>query len=171
MEFFDVVKKRHSVRAYSDKPVEKDKIQKILEAVNQAPSSGNLQAYEIFVIKDEGKKKALAQATFSQNFVAEAPIVLVFCANPERSKNRYGKRGGGLYNIQDATIAASYSQLAATALGLSSVWVGAFDDSEVLKVLGSPKDLLPVAIVPMGYSGEEPEPRSRKSLKDLVHEI
>ena len=171
MEFFDVVKKRRSVRAYSSQAVEKEKLQKILETANQAPSAGNLQTYEIFVIKNQRKKEALAEASLNQRFIAEASIVLVFCANPERSKDKYGKRGGGLYNIQDATIAAAYCQLATTALGLSSVWVGAFDNEEVLKILGSPSGLVPVAIIPIGYPAEEPEARPRKSLNKLVHEI
>lgn len=171
MEFFDAVKKRHSVRTYTSKPVENDKLQKILEAANLAPSAGNLQAYEIFLVKDETKRKALAQASLGQSSVAEAPVVLVFCANPERSKNKYGKRGGGLYNIQDATIAAAYCQLAATTLGLSSVWIGAFDDGEVLKVLGNPSSLVTVAVIPIGYAAEEPEAKPRRKLDDLVHEI
>jgi nitroreductase len=129
-----------------------------------------LQAYEIFLIEDEGKKRDLALAAFAQSFIAEAPLVLVFCANPERAK-KYGKRGRTLYSVQDATIAASYCQLAATALGLASVWVGAFDDADVLKVLGNPEGLVPVAIIPIGSPAEEPEATSRRKLDDIVHKI
>jgi nitroreductase len=99
------------------------------------------------MVQDEKKKRELALASLAQSFVAEAPIVLVFCADPEASGKKYGKRGRSLYSIQDATIAASYAQLAATALGLASCWVGAFDDEEVLKVLGNPEGLFPVAII------------------------
>lgn len=82
MEFFEVLKKRHSIRVYQDKAVEEEKLTKLLEAANSAPSAGNKQAYEIFVVKDKIKKQMLAQAAHDQGFVAEAPIVLVFCSNP-----------------------------------------------------------------------------------------
>lgn len=169
MEFFNVVKKRRSTRAYVNKPIEEDNIKWILEAANSAPSAGNQQSYEIFLVKDEGKKRALVEASFGQDFVAEASVVLVFCANPERS-GKYGSRGRDLYSIQDATIAAAYSQLAATALGLASVWVGSFDEGEVLKVLENPKGLMPIAIIPIGYSAEEPEATPRRKLDDIVHD-
>lgn len=81
------------------------------------------------------------------------------------------REGVGYIIIQDATIAAAYCQLAATALGLSSVWIGAFDDGEVLKVLGNPSGLVTVAVIPMGYAIKEPEAKPRRKLDDLVHEI
>jgi nitroreductase len=129
-----------------------------------------LQAYEIFLVRDERKKEALADAALGQEFVAEAPVVLVFCANPSRSARRYGSRGRDLYSIQDATIACTFAMLAATSLGLGSCWVGAFDDEEVKRILGI-KDLKPIAILPIGYPAQRPFPTSRRSLKDLVHEI
>jgi nitroreductase len=171
MEFFEVLKKRHSIRAYQNKPVEEEKLTKILEAANSSPSAGNLQAREIFLIRDETKKQLLAQAAYGQDFIAEAPVVLVFCSNPSRSSSKYGKRGEYLYSLQDATISASYAQLSATALGLSTVWIGAFDDKEVLKVLGNPEGLLPVTILLIGYPAEKPYATSRRKLEDLVHEV
>ena len=170
MEFFDVVQNRHSIRSYSSKEVEEDKIKKILGAANSAPSAGNLQAYEIFVIRDKEKKNKIAKAAGEQEFVAEAPIVLVFCAHPQLSRRKYGHRGEDLYSLQDATIAVAYSQLAAAALGLGCVWVGAFDENEVLRILEK-KDLRPVAILPIGYPNEEPEIRQRRELKDIVHDV
>mgnify|MGYP000611816527 CR=1 FL=1 len=170
MEFEKVIKDRHSIRAFQPKKVEDEKIKKILELTNLSPSAGNLQAYEIFLVRDEGKKKALADAALGQEFIAEAPIVLVFCANPSRSASRYGSRGRDLYSIQDATIACSFAMLAATSLGLGSCWVGAFDEEEVKRVLGI-KDLKPIAILPIGYPAEKPYVTGRRSLKDLVHEV
>jgi len=117
------------------------------------------------------KRKALARAALNQASVVEAPVVLVFCANPSQSSWRYGSRGEKLYPLQDATIAASYAQLAATALGLASVWIGSFYEDEVLEVLGKPKGVVPVAIIPIGYPAEEPYVTSRKKLNDIVHEI
>ncbi len=101
----------------------------------------------------------------------QAPLVLVFCAHPARSAKKYGQRGATLYGVQDATIACAYAQLAATALGLASVWVGAFDDEAVRAAIGAGQDLLPVAILPIGYAGEEPEMSTRRSLDDLVHDV
>lgn len=102
-------------------------------------------------------------------FVAQAPMVLVFCANQARSPAKYRERGASLYAIQDATIACAFAMLAATALGLGTVWVGAFDAAAVQRV--GCHDLLPVAILPIGYPAEEPEPTPRRSLTDLVHEV
>ncbi|MEM5766146.1 MAG: nitroreductase family protein [Candidatus Aenigmatarchaeota archaeon] len=171
MEFFDVIKKRHSVRSFTSRPIEESKIKEILEATNSAPSAGNLQSYKIFLIQDDEKKRELALASLAQSFVAEAPIVLVFCADPGRSGKKYSKRGKNLYSIQDATIAAAYAQLAATALGLASCWVGAFEDKEVLKILGDPEGLVPIAIIPIGYPAEQPSPTNRRKLDELVQKL
>ncbi len=100
--------------------------------------------------------------------IAQAPASLVFCANPARSAAKYRNRGERLFALQDATIACAFAMLAATALGLGTVWVGAFDDGAVQRVLGV-GDLLPVAILPVGYPAEDPEPTPRRSLDDLVH--
>lgn len=83
--FFQVLKKRHSIRSYTDKEVEDWKLKQILEASNIAPSAGNLQAYEIFVVRNKMKQHALAKAAGDQYFISEAPIVLVFCAVSSRS--------------------------------------------------------------------------------------
>jgi nitroreductase len=171
MDFVQVVNARRSIRAFTSRPVEPDKLQTILQVANRAPSAGNLQAYEIYVVSRRAALSALADASLGQEFVAQAPIALVFCANPKRSSRRYAQRGTSLYCIQDATIACTYAQLAATALGLASVWVGAFNDDAVREAIGVGQDLLPVAILPIGYAGEEPEESSRRSLTSLVHHI
>ncbi len=170
MEFFDVLAKRHSIRAFKAREVEEDKLRKVLGAANSAPSAGDLQAYEIVVVEGKEKRRALAKAALNQDFIAEAPVVLVFLINPSRTKWKYGLRGMHLYCIQDAAIAASYAQLAATALGLASVWVGAFDASEVSRLVKTGEEVTPVALMPIGYPDEEPEPTPRRRLEDLVHE-
>lgn len=166
--FFDVVAARRSVRAFQDRPVEPEKLNRILEAANLAPSAGDLQAYEIVVVRDPEARKRLAKAALGQWFIAEAPVNLVFLANPARSARRYGGRGAELYCIQDATIAAAYAQLAAHALGLGSVWVGAFHDDEVREVVGAGRDLKPVAIITIGYPAEKPRATPRRRIEDLV---
>lgn len=171
MDFFAVLQERHSVRAFAERPVEPEKLQAVLEAANRAPSAGNLQAYEIYVVTRPAVLKALMRAAFEQKFVAQAPVVLVFCAHPARSASSYGERGATLYSLQDATIACAYAQLAATAVGLGSVWVGAFDEDAVRKALGIEKELVPVALLPIGYAAESPEITPRRALDDLVRYI
>jgi nitroreductase len=170
MDYFDVIANRRSVRAYQPKPVEPEALARILEAANRAPSAGNLQAYEIVVVREAAARARLARAALGQDFVAEAPLALVFCADAWRSAAKYGDRGRSLYGIQDATIAATHALLAATALGLGSVWVGAFDDRAVAEVIGAPDHARPVAILSIGYPGESPRPTGRRDLKDLVRE-
>ncbi len=169
MEFFDVLDNRRSVRAYAAQAVEEDKIDSILQAANRAPSAGNLQAYEIYVIRSTKVLRALGSAALGQLFVAGAPLALVFCAHPARTERRYGERGRRLYSVQDATIACTYAMLTATALGLATVWIGAFDETKVRSIIGGPEDQIPVAILPIGYPAESPAPASRRRLEDLVH--
>ena len=171
MEFFELVRARHSVRAFTARPVEPEKLQAILEAANHAPSAGNLQGYEIYSVQEGAKLNELGGAAVGQEFIAKAPLALVFCAHAARSAVKYGQRGASLYCIQDATIACAYAQLAASALGLASVWVGAFDDSAVRRAIGVGKDLLPVAVLPIGYAGEKPDKTTRRPLNELVHEV
>ncbi len=169
MEWFDLVRARHSVRAFEAQPIEPEKLQAILEAANQAPSAGNLQAYEIYVCRQHERKRALARACLEQTFVAQAPVALVFCTHAERSSERYSDRGSRLYTLQDATIACTYAMLTATALGLATTWVGAFRDEAVRTVIQAPPHWLPVAVLPVGYPAESPLPTSRRRLEDLVH--
>lgn len=150
----NIFKKRHSVRSFQDKSVEEEKLEEILEAANSAPSAGNLKAREIIVVKDSETKKALAKAALGQDFIAEAPIALVFFALPEKSGRKYGERGRDLYSVQDATISASFVWLQAVGLDLSCCWVGAFDNEEVKEILKVPQDWQPIAILPVGYSDE-----------------
>jgi nitroreductase len=170
MDFFKTVEDRRSMRKYAETPVEEEKLQKILETANRAPSAGNLQGYEIYVVRKLELRQALVKAAWDQEFLAEAPVVLIFCVNPARSAVKYGERGATLYSIQDATIACTYSQLAAKAQGLDTVWVGAFDEGAVTEIFHIPSDLRPVALLPIGYAGKVPSVRPRRELRDLVHE-
>jgi nitroreductase len=158
------------MRKYAETPIEDEKLHKILETANKAPSAGNLQGYEIYIVRKLEQRKALVKAAWDQEFLAEAPVVLVFCANPARSVVKYGERGSNLYSIQDATIACAYSQLAAKAQGLDTVWVGAFDEKAVSDNLQIPPELRPITLLPIGYAGKEPHPRPRRDLRDLIHE-
>jgi nitroreductase len=171
MDFFDVVKTRQSIRAYQDTPIEPEKLQQILDTISRAPSAGNLQGYEVYLVTNRDVLQALARSTNEQDFITQAPLALVFCAHPARSAKKYEQRGTTLYCVQDATIACAYAQLAVTALGLASVWVGAFDEEAVRAAIGVGHDLRPVAFLPIGYAAEAPEHRSRRALVELIHRI
>lgn len=169
MDFFEAVRKRRAIRVFSGKKVDDDKLRQILEAANSAPSAGNLQSYEIFLVRGDRKKAALSEAGFKQKSIISASAVLVFCADVEKSVKNYGENGSR-YALEDATIAAAYCQLAATAVGLASVWVGSFDEEKVLEFLNARKGLKPVTIMPIGYAAETPAPMPRRDINDIVHE-
>lgn len=169
MNVFETIEARRSVRAYQARAVEEDKLRSILAAMNRAPSAGNCQAYQVYLVREPALKRQLAEASLEQAFVAQAPVVLVFCTDPARAA-RYGKRGENLYCLQDAAVAVAYAQLAATALGLGTCWVGAFNEDAVAAALRLPPAHRPVAILPIGYPAENPPPTPRRTLTDLVQE-
>ncbi len=168
-DFFETVRHRHSVRHYQpDMPVEREKLHAILEMACAAPSAGDLQSYHVTVVSAAADREALRRAAADQAFVAEAPVVLVFCADPERSAERFGERGRRLYALQDATIAAAYAQLAAVAAGMASTWVGDFDEEAVRGVIGARPGLVPVALICVGYPAELPAESPRRPLAEVV---
>ena len=126
-DIFKVMATRRSTRKFSKNPVEKWKIDKILAAADTAPTAGNFQGFEIFYISDKETKEELVKASNNQSYV-HSPLVLVFCMNPSRVKLDFSQKVIMKFSIQDATLAAAYSQLAASALGLSSIWIGMFDE-------------------------------------------
>jgi len=167
-EFYEFVKNRRSIRKFLSKEVENEKIEKILKIMKEAPSAGNLQAYKVIIVKNEKIKKEICKACFHQKFIEEAPLVFVFFAKPKISSIYYGKRGT-FYSILDATIAATYAMLAIHCLDLSTCWVSAFNDEELIKILK--EDGIPIAVFPIGYPAEKPKHPGRKELKELVKEI
>jgi len=168
MDFFEVLRQRHSIRTFEDCAVEPDKLQQILEAANAAPTAGNLQAFEIVVVSDPALKQGLSKSALNQGALTRAPLVLVFLQDPPRSAATYGTRGTQLYAAQDATIACAHAQLAITALGLASVWIGAFYPDAIRRLLEAPDHLEPVAILALGYAAEAPEQTGRRPLDELV---
>jgi nitroreductase len=170
MHFFELLAERRSVRRFRIREVEADKLQAIVDAAAAAPSAGNLQAYEIVVLAklDDASRQAVLEAGYHQDLLASAPALLIFCADAERNRESYGERGTSLFALQDATLAAAYAQLAATALGLGSCWVGAFDEDRMRSLLGLPERLRPVAVIAIGYAAEHPARAPRRSANDLV---
>jgi len=171
-DFFGTVRNRHSVRKYqTDMPVEDEKLHAILEMASAAPSAGDLQSYGIVVVTNAELRKQLATAADNQQFISEAPVCLVFYADPQRSNEKFGERGKSLYAIQDATIAAAYAQLAAVAAGLGSTWVGHFDAQQIAMQLNIDSKNTPIALLSLGYPAELPEATPRRPLTDIVQFI
>ena len=171
-EYEKLCKNRKSIRKFSDKLIEENKIIQILNIINSAPSAGNLQAYEVVVVKSKDIIVRLSEAALHQSFIAQAPIVLAFIAKPQESSERYGKRGEQLYSIQDATIACTYAMLACEALDISSTWVGAFEEDKIKELLHCKKQEIPVAILPMGYTvANKCLFTNRKDLNQLWREL
>ncbi len=171
MEFKDVLTRRHSVRAFKDKPIEKEKLKAIIAAAISAPSAGNLQAYKLYVVHTPEAREALMIACAEQEFIKQAPVVLVFCGDVTRSAEKYEERGAGLYAYQDATIACAYAQLSATEEGLGACWVGAFEPLEVARVVNAGAYEIPIAVLPIGYPAEKPERTSRRLPEEIISEV
>jgi len=170
MDFWHVIKARHSVRAFDTRhDVPPEVIERILQAAIQAPSAGNRQPWHFVVVRREQVRKRLAKAAFGQEFIAQAPVAIVVCTDAERSEQRYGRRGVELYSKQDTAAATEHILLAATSLRLGCCWVGAFDDNAVAGVLQLSANLHPVAIVPVGVpDGPSERVTSRRDLCDVV---
>lgn len=166
-DLFRVISTRRSTRNFdTSRMVEEWKVEKILAAADTAPSAGNFQGFEVFYVKNKELKKRLVEAANKQPYV-NAPVVLVFCMEPARVKMKFPPEILAKFSLQDATLAAAYSQLAASALGLSSIWIGMIDEEEVRKIIGT--DLKPSSILCIGYPDHKRPPKSRRKLKDLIH--
>ncbi len=168
-DLFRIMSTRRSTRNFDpSRLVEQWQIDKILAAADTAPTAGNFQGFEVFYVKNKEIKKRLVEAANNQPFV-NAPVVMVFCMNPSRVKMNFPPQILAKFSLQDATLAAAYSQLAASALGLSSIWIGMMDEQKVAQILGT--QLVPSSILCIGYPKKSKAPKSRRKLKDLVRVI
>ena len=165
MEYFELIKKRYSVRAYQSKPVEDEKLQKVLEAANIAPTASNRQPFGFIVVHTQGRELELKRI-YRPEWFYQAPIVICACALPDEA---WSRKDGKNYGEVDTTIAMDHLILAAADLGLGTCWIAAFDPSIAREVLGLPENVEPIAFTPLGYPADEPVPKSRKALSDLVH--
>lgn len=165
---FNVMLNRRSQRKFENRDVEEWKLEMIFAAADTAPTAGGFQGFEIYHIKNQEVKNKLVQAANNQPYV-NAPVVLVFCMNPDRVKLNFPPDTIRKFSQQDATLAAAYSQLAAHALGLSSIWIGMLDENRIREVLGT--DLFPSSILCVGYPIKMLVPKPKRNLKDLIHEI
>lgn len=170
MELFDAIIGRRSIRTFEARAVEEEKIKKVLEAAIHAPSAGNIQPWHFIVVKGKETKEKIYAAALEQESVLQAPAVIVVCVDTQKSFSAYGERGKNLYCIQDCANATMLLMLSAYSLGLGSVWVGAFNEEDVHKILKLPKNVRPMAIIPLGYTLRFPPMPKRLSLEETVHE-
>lgn len=170
MDFWQVLQDRHSVREFDpDADVPAKTVERLLMAAIRAPSAGNRQPWHFYVVRDRALREGLAEAAHGQEFIAQAPVAIVVCADAEQSAQRYGQRGRELYCLQDTAAAVEHILLSAVVLGLGSCWVGAFDEQRAADVLNLPERHRPVAILPIGQAAGTPTARSpRRRLEAVV---
>jgi nitroreductase len=168
-DLMKIIKERRSVRLYDLKQdVPADLVQQILEAAIWAPNAGNVQPWHFFITRDRTLKGQIVRAAYGQSFIAEAPVVIIVCANLEEASFSYGSRGAELYCIQDTAAAVQNMLLMAHSLGIAGCWIGAFDEKSVARIIASTRTLRPVAVVPLGYPAEFPKPPVRKQLDTVI---
>jgi nitroreductase len=194
----ETIRKRRSIRRYEDRPVPQEIIDELLEAARLAPSASNLQTWRFKVVTDEKTRRALREAAFNQRFVETAPVVIVACADFEafgdrakrsmellrtravkpslsmlirtlRSERAADIEERNLTNVLiNVSIAVEHMVLAATSLGLGTCWVRAFLPDRVAEILSLPPECPPLFLLPLGYSREDPEPRSRRPMEEIL---
>jgi nitroreductase len=167
MDILKAIRERRSIRNFQKKDIPKEIVDKLIDSLIWAPSAGNLQARKFFFVKDAKLKEDIAAAALNQDFIAEAPLVIIGCTD-SRISSRYGERGEYLYTIQDVAASIMGMMLVAHENGLGTVWVGAFNEDDVFDILKLPKNLRPVAIVPVGYPAKIPSPPPRVSRREAV---
>jgi nitroreductase len=163
MELMEAIHARRSIRSYLDRPVEDEKLLAVLEAGRLAPSAKNMQDWRFVVVRDQSVRQKLAIAARDQQFVSSAPVVIAACGTSDLVMTC----GQPAYAI-DVAIAVDHMTLAAASLGLGSCWIGAFYEDQAREILGVPSEVRVVALMPLGYPAEEPSPRPRKSLDQVV---
>lgn len=152
MDFFETILKRHSVRAYLSKPVEEEKLQKIMGAGLHSASARHRQPYKVYVVKNKGLREKIVEGNFAGNFwMKEAPVIMVVCINADKLSDQKDYA----HNYIDAGIMIENMMLAAAALDLGSCAAAAFDSDKVQQILNLPKDLKAIICLPLGYPREE----------------
>ncbi len=164
MDFFSVLEQRYSVRSYRPDPVEAEKLEQIMEAARLAPTACNRQAFKVIVVSTKGRQDELKKI-YPKDWFGEAPNVLCVCSTPGEN---WVRKDGKNYSDVDAAIVMDHMILAATALGLGTCWIGAFDLEAARNVLGLDNSMEPVAFTPLGYAKGFAPNKSRKSVADLV---
>lgn len=166
MDFGQLIAARYSVRAYRPDPVEEEKLQAVLEAARLAPTAANRQPFQVIVIRTAGRESELGRIYQAPWFV-QPPLVLAVCGLVDQAWKR---QDGKNYVDVDAAIVMDHMILAATALGLGTCWIAAFDVPAARQVLGLPEGVEPIVLTPLGYPADRPRPKKRKALAELVRD-
>jgi nitroreductase len=164
MEFLEIVMNRYSVRAFNPDPVDEAVLQKVLEAARWAPTANNRQPLQLIVIHTEGREAELRRICDRPWFI-QAPHIVCACGIPAQSWTRMD---GKPYTDVDAAIVMDHLILAATEAGLGTCWIAAFDPVAAREVLGLPTGVEPIIFALLGHAADQPRPKERKSLTDLV---
>lgn len=163
MDVFETISKRYSCRAYEDKLINQEKLDRVLEAARLAPSANNLQDWRFVVVTDAETRAKLAEAANNQQFVATAGAVLVAC-----SVSDHVMRCGQAIGPIDVSIALEHIALQAVAEGLATCWIGSFYPDKVRSVLGIPNDVAVIELMTIGYPAYRQRPAMRKPIKRIV---
>jgi nitroreductase len=164
VDVFEAIAARYSVRGYKPDPVSDEELQQVLEAARQAPTAANRQPFRIVVIHTKGREEELSRV-YGRPWLLQAPLVIAFIAVPGEAWRRMDDKP---YDEVDATIAMDHMVLAATALGLGTCWIAAFDPVAVREVLGLPDEVEPIALTPLGYPDRDRAATDRRPLEELV---
>ena len=168
MEFSQVLEKRYSVRKYSDRPVEEEKLEKILEAGRICPTATNAQPQRIYVLRSEEDFVKLGR---SARMRYGAPVVLMICADTAAAWKGGDVEPGYNASVMDASICTTYMMLQATDLGLGSVWIRYMNAAEIKKAFALPDGIEPICLLPIGYAAEDSAPSERHSKRMSMDEM
>jgi len=163
MDLFEAINNRYSVRSYRDKPVEQEKLRRILEAGRVAPTATNRQELKFVVVRDADVRRRLAEAA-DQPFIGEAPVVIAVVGLTPDAKVHCGVPTDPV----DCAIAIDHMTLAAVAEGLGTCWIGHFNQEACCKILAVPASAKIIELLPLGYSAGKSKAKSRKPLEQLV---
>lgn len=149
MDILEAIRNRRSVRAFADKPVPAKVMQRMRQALRYAPSACNIQPWHFVLVEDAKLRQAVATAANGQDWMAQAPVIVVACGFPDQAYKHMGGYGNSV--DVDVAIAIDHLTLAAVAEGLGTCWIGAFSENKVKKLLGMPASVKIVAMTPLGY--------------------
>lgn len=168
MDVYEAIRTRKSVRAFQDRPVEEEVLQRVIDAARAAPSARNAQEWRFVAVRDRETRAKIAHEAARQPFIGTAAVLLACCAETDGRVMRCGQPA---YPI-DVAIAMDHLALAAAAEGLGTCWIGSFDEAAVKHILGIPGDVRVVQLMPLGYP-QDPAPVAKSRLgrdKVLHHE-
>lgn len=163
MDVIETIAARRSVRKFSDRAVEQEKLDRIADAGRLAPTARNEQRCRAVFARDRKTVSDIAGACDGYPWVAAAPVVIAVYADDDR-KMMCGQSS----KTVDCSIAMSFMMLEATELGLGSVWMGHFDAGAVKRILHIPEDRVLVAVMPVGYPADEGAPKDKLPREDFV---